>query len=107
MEINLDHIAKLAKLRLTEEEKQKLSAELPSIIEYIARLREVDTTDIDARAYLTDAVNVFREDEPVVDQSIRDAVIADFPKKGGDALEVPGVFAAADIDPRNPETGRV
>ncbi len=92
MDIDLTHIAKLSKLKFSEEEKAKLAAELPGIIEYIAKLQEVDTNDIDARAYLTDAVNVFRPDEPVENEEIRKAIIEEFPKKTADALEVPGVF---------------
>jgi len=92
MDIDLTHIAKLSKLKFSEEEKAKLAAELPGIIDYIAKLQEVNTNDIDARAYLTDAVNVFRPDEPVSDETIRQAVVDAFPKKMGDALEVPGVF---------------
>jgi aspartyl-tRNA(Asn)/glutamyl-tRNA(Gln) amidotransferase subunit C len=92
MDINLDHIAKLSKLHFSEEEKARLAAELPGIIDYIAKLQEVDTNDVDARAYLTDAVNVFRADEPVTNEETRQAIIAAFPKSGADALQVPGVF---------------
>ena len=92
MDINLDHVAKLAKLRLTESEKELLGRQLPSIIEYVAKLQEVDTSGINPRAYLTDATNVFRSDEPTTVQAERDAAVAAFPKSAGDALEVPGIF---------------
>ena len=92
MDINLDHIAKLAKLRLTEAEKELLGRQLPSIVEYVAKLQEVDTSGIDPKAYLTDATNVFRSDEPTTVQAERDAAVAAFPKSAGDALEVPGIF---------------
>lgn len=92
MEINLDHVAKLAKLRLTDAEKETLGKQLPSIVDYIAKLQEVDTSNVDPKAYLTDATNVFRVDEPTTLQAARDAAVAAFPKSAGDALEVPGVF---------------
>lgn len=92
MEINLDHVAKLAKLRLTDAEKEMLGRQLPSIVDYVAKLQEVDTSNIDPKAYLTDATNVFRPDEPTTAQAERDAAVAAFPKSAGDALEVPGVF---------------
>lgn len=92
MDINLDHIAKLSKLRLTDKEKELLGRQLPLIVDYVARLQEVDTSGIDPRAYLTDATNVFRPDEPSTPPAERDAVVAAFPKSTGDALEVPGVF---------------
>lgn len=105
MDIDISHVAKLARLKLTEEEQTSLAETLPGIVDYIAKLQEVDTSEIDARAYLTDAVNVFREDVPVADEAARSAIIAAFPKKASDALEVPGVFAD-DYDPTN-GTGRL
>ncbi|MFZ2682017.1 MAG: Asp-tRNA(Asn)/Glu-tRNA(Gln) amidotransferase subunit GatC [Patescibacteria group bacterium] len=92
MDINLDHVAKLAKLKLTEVEKEALGRQLPAIVEYVAKLQEVDTTNIDPKAYLTEATNVFRADEQTTTQSERDAAVAAFPKSTGDALEVPGIF---------------
>ncbi|MFA5946688.1 MAG: Asp-tRNA(Asn)/Glu-tRNA(Gln) amidotransferase subunit GatC [Patescibacteria group bacterium] len=92
MDIDISHVAKLARLKLTEAEQKTLAEQLPGIVDYIAKLQEVNTNDIDARAYLTDATNVFREDEVVSTIEERDAVVAGFPKKGGNALEVPGVF---------------
>jgi aspartyl-tRNA(Asn)/glutamyl-tRNA(Gln) amidotransferase subunit C len=92
MDIDISHVAKLARLKLTEAEQKALAEQLPEIVNYIAKLQEVNTNDVDARAYLTDATNVFREDEVGSTIDERDAVVAGFPKKGGDALEVPGVF---------------
>lgn len=92
MEINLQHVAKLAKLRLTEAETEMLGRQLPSIVEYVARLQEVDTSQVDAKAYLTEATNVFRADEVTTVLAERDAAVAAFPKSAGEALEVPGIF---------------
>lgn len=92
MEIDIDRVATLAKLKLTAEEKALFSEQLPSIVDYVAKLQEVDTSHVDARAYLTEAVNVFRADEPVDDEQQRAAIIAGFPKQKHNALEVPGVF---------------
>lgn len=93
MDINLDHIAKLAKLRLTAAETEMLGRQLPSIVEYIAKLQEVDTKNVDPKAYLTEATNVFRADVPSTVPIERDAAVAAFPKSTGEALEVPGVFS--------------
>ncbi len=93
MDIDLDHIAKLARLRLTDDEKATLSKQLPAIVEYIAKLQEVNTTGVDAKAYLTDATNVLRTDKVTSTTAERDAVVKSFPKQTGEALEVPGVFA--------------
>lgn len=93
MNIDIDHIAKLARLRLTPEEHRMMEMQLPAILEYVGKLQEVDTSHIDAKAYLTDAVNVFRADEAKpVDEATHTALIDAFPKQAGGTLQVPGVF---------------
>ncbi len=92
MDINIDRLATLARLELTSDEKKMLADTLPSILEYVGKLQEVDTSMIDTKVYLTDAVNVLRDDEPTSMSNERDAVVAAFPVRVGDALEVPGVF---------------
>lgn len=93
MNIDIDHIAALAKLTLTDEERVQFSAQLPRILEYVGKLNEVDTSGVDAKAYLTDAVNVFRPDVAVpVVGAAHDALLSAFPKRVGDSLQVPGVF---------------
>ncbi len=93
MDIDITRLATLAKLQLTDEEKEMLARQLPNILEYVSKLQEVDTTGVDPKAYLTDAVNVLRDDVVTSTRAERDAVVAAFPKSVGEALEVPGVFA--------------
>ncbi len=90
--IKVDRVAQLARLALTPEEQAAYENELPAIIAYVAKLQEVDTSHVEAREYLTDLQNQFREDEVHADETERQNVINAFPKKTGDALEVPGVF---------------
>ena len=93
MHIDIQHIAKLARLRLTDDEEKMLAKQLPQILAYVGKLQEVDTSHIDAKAYLTDAVNVMREDEPQpVDAPHHTMLIDAFPEKAGEALQVPGIF---------------
>ncbi len=91
--IDIDRIAMLAKLNLTPEEKILFAKQLADILAYVSALQEVDTSGVDARAYITNAINVFRDDIVTSTDSERDAVVAAFPKKNGTALEVPGIFA--------------
>lgn len=93
IEFDIDRVATLAMLDLTDEQRAMLAEQLPSIVAYISKLHEVDTSDVDAKAYLTDRENVFRPDE-VADcpTDERDMCVEAFPKKTGTALEVPGVF---------------
>ena len=93
IEFDIDGVAALSMLALTDEERTALTKDLPNIVAYISKLQEVDTSGVDAKAYLTDAVNVFRPDEVVDSEPLtREACIDAFPKKTGSALEVPGVF---------------
>lgn len=92
IEFDIDHLAELSKLELSEEDRALLSEQLPSILEYVSKLQEVDTSKIMAKDYLSDEKNVFRADEVIMDDDERQRVIDAFPKKTGDALEVPAVF---------------
>ena len=93
MYIDIQHIAKLARLRLTDDEEKMLAKQLPQILAYVGKLQEVDTSHIDAKAYLTDAVNVMRDDESnLTDVEHHKMLIDAFPEKAGEALQVPGVF---------------
>ncbi len=92
-DINIDHLAQLARLELSEDEKRRFEKDIPAILEYVGKLAEVNTSDVQTKAYVTDLKNVFVEDE--VNSTTgddRSAVIESFPKKSGDALEVPAVF---------------
>lgn len=65
------HIAKLARLRLTDAEVEKFTTELTSILQYLDMLQEVDTKNVAATAQVTGLTNVFRDDvlrsEPIAD----------------------------------------
>lgn len=91
-EISIEHLAKLARMKVSEEEKEKLTKDFSGILAYISKLQEVDTSNFEAKAYLTDQVNVFAEDEVEGRVKEKENVINSFPKQTGNALEVPGVF---------------
>ena len=91
-EFDIDRLAKLAYLELSDEDRAQLSKQLPEVIAYIDKLQEVDTASVEAKEYLTDQVNVFRADEASIDAEERKAIIDNFPKEKGGALEVPAVF---------------
>ena len=56
------HIAKLARLNLSDEEVEKFAKELTSILKYVDKLQEVDTKDVEPTAQVTGLTNAFRED---------------------------------------------
>ena len=60
---NIDHIASLARLKLTEDEKERLGGHLETIIEYIDQLDKLDTSNVEPTFHVLPIRNVFREDE--------------------------------------------
>lgn len=62
---NIDKIAKLARLQLTPSESERLSGHLETIIQYIDKLDELDTTDVEPTSHVIPLQNVFRQDKNV------------------------------------------
>ena len=58
----VEHVARLARLELTEEEKEQMRAQLDSILSYIEKLNELDTSAVDPTSHVLPMKNVFRED---------------------------------------------
>ncbi len=61
-DLDLDHVARLARIALTAEEKAKFSAQLGDVIKYIAQLKEVDVTGVEPTAHAFPIHNVWAED---------------------------------------------
>ena len=61
--IDIKHIAKLARIKLTEEEEQKFSKELSSVLDFIDQLNKADTSQVEPAYQITGLVNSFRPDE--------------------------------------------
>ena len=59
---DVEHVAKLARLELTEEEKVKFSKQLGDILKYVEQMNEVDTTGIEPMPHAIPVTNVMRED---------------------------------------------
>ena len=60
--INIDHLAKLANLPLTEEEKEKFEKQLQETLDYVDQLQKIDTKGIEPTSHVTGLENVVRED---------------------------------------------
>lgn len=70
----IEHIAELSRLNLSEEEKEKFGTQLDSILDYVSHLNEVDTKNIEPTAQVSGLVDVWRADE--VKEWDRDEVVA-------------------------------
>jgi aspartyl-tRNA(Asn)/glutamyl-tRNA(Gln) amidotransferase subunit C len=90
VEIDIEHVAKLARLALTEDERAALATQLGQILEHAARVGEVAAADVPPTASPIPRVNVLRDDvaEPSlpVDEALRNA-----PERDGDRFRVPRI----------------
>ncbi len=59
----IEHIAELARLHLSEAEKNSFSQQLADILDYVGQLNEVDTKDVIETAQVSGLTNVWRDDE--------------------------------------------
>ena len=85
------HVARLARLHLSDEEVDRLQAQLSNILEAIETLRDVDTSHVGPTASVIRLENVMRDDEPRPPLS-RDAVLANVPLRDDPFLRVPTVL---------------
>lgn len=63
MKINVPHIAKLANLKLKDEEIKKFEKQLSEVLDYIKKLEEIDTKNIEPTSQVTGLENVLRVDK--------------------------------------------
>ena len=88
---DVEHVAELARLHLTEEELDRLQGQLSRILEAIAVLRDVDTSHVGPTATVLALENVMRDDDPR-DGISREAALANAPLREGHHLRVPLVL---------------
>ena len=90
----VDHIATLARLSLTEDERSRFAEQLSTILEYVGQLSKVDTEGVEPMQHSIAVMNVFGADEPLpTDAATRQALLALFPEREGDLLKVKAVFS--------------
>lgn len=61
--LDIDYVANLARIALTEDEKELFGRQLEDVIKYVDQLREVDVSGIEPSAHAFEIVNVWQEDE--------------------------------------------
>ena len=87
----IDKIAHLARLEVKEEDKQGLLNDMNNILTFMDKLNEVDTVGVEPLVYMTDEVNVLRED--MVKQEINNAeALQNAPKQDGKFFRVAKVI---------------
>ncbi len=90
IEIDIDHVARLARLALTPEEKERLRVQLGVILEHAARVQEVAGEDVPPTAYAVPRTNVFRPDRVEPCLPLED-VLAGAPEVEDDRFKVPRI----------------
>jgi len=85
------HVAKLARLALPEEKLEKLTQQLESILEYVAKISEVNVQGVEPMAHALPIHNVFRED--IVGPALPvEKVLQNAPETDGPFFKVPKVI---------------
>ena len=87
----IEHVARLARLDLSDAEVEKMTEQLDTILQYVAKLDELDTTGVAVTTHTQDVVNAFREDE-VRESLPREKALAAGPRQNGEAFVVPKVI---------------
>jgi aspartyl-tRNA(Asn)/glutamyl-tRNA(Gln) amidotransferase subunit C len=82
------HVARLARLALTDEEIGRLTEELGAILDAVGVVAELDLADVPPTSHPLDLVNVWDEDEPRESLPLDD-VFANAPDRDGDLFRVP------------------
>ena|SRR3989338_989099 len=89
----IEHLAKLARLELSEEEIVRYQGEMGRILDYVGELREVDTKGVEPTAQVTGLVNRLREDIAVPsDEATRECLLDAAPEREGGYIKVKAVF---------------
>lgn len=87
----VEHVAGLARLNMSEEELVRMTGQLDTILSYVAKLDELDTRGVDPTTHAFSITNAFREDE-LQDSLPRDEALANGPNVNGEAFVVPKII---------------
>lgn len=90
VEIDIEHVARLARLELTNEEKARLRDQLGAILEHAAKVGEVAADDVPPTAYAIPRSNVLRPDDVTPSLPVEE-VLANAPEVEDDRFKVPRI----------------
>ncbi len=91
----VDHVARLARLQLSDAEADKMAVELSKVLEHIEAIQSLDLADVEPTAHVVDLVNALRDDVP--QQSLRlEIALANAPEPTPDGFGVPSPGASAE-----------
>lgn len=92
----LQHLADLARIKLSDKEKEKLKKDLPAILDYFNQLNSVDTSNVEPLYQTSSLVNSVRSDEPRKDfemnEELNELLIGQAPHKKDRFIKVKSVL---------------
>ena len=88
---DVEHVARLARLALTDAEIERMREQLNGILAYIEKLNELDTSDVEPTSHAVPLVNVMRDDE-VGPCLSREEALANAPDRAGEFFRVPRII---------------
>ena len=89
------HVARLARLALTNEELDRMAAERSKVLDHIEKIGELDLADVAPTSHVVDVVNALRPDEPEPCLPV-ELALAQAPERVGDGFGVPSPGASAE-----------
>jgi aspartyl-tRNA(Asn)/glutamyl-tRNA(Gln) amidotransferase subunit C len=90
-QLDIDYVARLARLELTAEEKARFAAQLGDVLHHIDQLRQVDVTGVEPMAHAFPVENVWDDDVPRPGLSVTDA-LRNAPARRDNMISVPKVI---------------
>ena len=87
---DVEHVAKLARLELSEEEKELYTKQLGDVLKYVDQMNEVDTSNVKPMAQVIDFVNVMREDVVSYDNT-KEELMSNAPEEEKGFFKVPKI----------------
>ncbi|RCX13899.1 aspartyl/glutamyl-tRNA(Asn/Gln) amidotransferase subunit C [Fontibacillus phaseoli] len=88
---DVEHVAKLARLNLTDEEREMFTEQLNAILQYAEKLNELDTEGVEPTTHVLHLSNVMREDE-VHESLSQEKVFRNVPDEEDGQFKVPAVL---------------
>ena len=87
----IEYVGILAKLELSDEEKERAKKDMNEMLDYVGKLSELDTSNVEAMSHTFPVSNVMREDV-VVNGDDKENMLKNAPEKNEDAYIVPETF---------------
>ncbi len=88
---DIERLAKLARIKLSNEEKEKFGEQMSSILDYVDQIKEVDTSMVKEKTHLKGLNNAFRNDQVTASCEVKKS-IDQFPDKAGNLNKVKAVM---------------